>query len=200
MKRILKKNSKKGFTLLEVMLATAIMTIVSVMIMKGFMSTMNYAHNNNVYNKLGASNYKQALGEITTLVGYGNGDGLQNRINYLKGKPTTTINYNVMKGGAGVKSIQTNAVWFVYDDQTGVNVDKTYMEASVVGNRHSFFYQPTQLKCPNDNDSENHKIRYCEVPANHALDGWYCKQPGCTYTARIWPKTPVPSETPTTTP
>lgn len=200
MKRILKKSSKKGFTLLEVMLATCIMTIVSVMIMKGFLSTMNYAHNNNVYNKLGASNYKQALGQVTSMVAYGKGDGLQNRINYLKGKPTVTINYNVQTGGAGVTSIKTNAVWFVYDDTTGVNVDKNYLETSVVSNRHSFFYQPTQIKCPNDNDTENHKIRYCEVAANHSMDGWYCKQPGCTYTDRIWPKTAVPTgeATPTT--
>jgi len=61
MKRIVKTNSKRGFTLVEVMLAVAILSIASVMIMEGFLATMSYATNNTVYTRAGASNYAQTV-------------------------------------------------------------------------------------------------------------------------------------------
>ena len=42
-------RNKKAFSLLEVLLAMAIMLIASVMIMQGFMSTYSYSGNTKVY-------------------------------------------------------------------------------------------------------------------------------------------------------
>lgn len=185
MKKISKKFSKRGFTLLEVMLATVIMTIVSTMIMKGFLSTMNYAHNNNVYSKMGAQNYQNALGQVTNMVGYGKGDGLQNRINYLKTSGTAAeMNCNIQAGGAGVGSLKVNIKHWEYDSITGVNIAGAYAEASSVSHRHSFFFQPTTITCPAA-PTGDHKVRYCVVPADASKNGWYCKQPGCTYADKI---------------
>lgn len=49
-------NNKKAFTLLEVMLATAILLVVSLMVVQGFVSTMSYSANTAVYAKNGANN------------------------------------------------------------------------------------------------------------------------------------------------
>lgn len=190
MKRFFKRNSKRGFTLLEVMLATAIMTICSTMIMKGFLSTMNYAHNNNVYNKMGAKNYDSAMGKITKMVAYGDGDGLQDRINDLKSSGTKgSMKMKITAGGAGsdVDGKELVVKNWEFNDNTGVNVNSkvggTYAEgASAVSHRHSFFYQPTIVKCP---VNDNHRVRYCIVQADHTKDGWYCRDAKCTYTDKI---------------
>ena len=183
MKRFFKKSNKRGFTLLEVMLATCIMTIVSVMLMKGFLSTMNYAHNNNVYSKMGAKNYDDALGQVTTMVGYGKGDGLQKRIDELKTVKTEgKMNVNIVKGGAGVGTISLTVKEWEYSDNTGINIGDTvkgpFAEASSVSHRHSFFYQPTIVKCGAEG-GDTHKIRYCIVPADSKKNGWYCRTPDC---------------------
>ena len=59
MKRICNR-SKIGFTLLEVLLATAILVIGSTMIMKGFISVMVFARNNRNYAKSAARNSQSA--------------------------------------------------------------------------------------------------------------------------------------------
>lgn len=172
MKKLFKRQSKRGFTLLEVMLATVIMTIVSVMIMKGFLSTLNYAHNNNVYNKMGAKNYADALGVIGQMVSYGgkNGD-LQGRIDALRANTSTSrISTGTVVNG---HSIEFDVKVFEFDDVGNINIAGG-ADTSVVSHRHSFFYQPGRT-CPVD---ETHKVRYCEVPRTH-YTGWYCREPSC---------------------
>lgn len=190
MKRFFKRSNKRGFTLLEVMLATAIMTICSTMIMKGFLSTMNYAHNNNVYNKMGAKNYDSAMAKVTKMVAYGDGSGLQNRINDLKSSGTKgSVKLKVTAGGAGsgVDGKELVVKNWEFNDNTGVNINSTvggtYAEgASAVSHRHSFFFQPTIVGCP---ANANHKVRYCVVAADTTKNGWYCREAGCTYTDKI---------------
>lgn len=194
MKRFFKRKNKRGFTLLEVMLATCIMTICSTMIMKGFMSTMNYAHNNNVYNKMGAKNYNSAMSKVTKMVGYGDGDGLQKRIDELKtnggaGGVKEELELSIRAGGAGsdVNGKKLVVKHWEFNDNTGINLsDKvkgTYAEgASAVSHRHSFFFQPTIVKCPID---DKHKVRYCVVQADATKNGWYCRESSCTYKDKI---------------
>jgi len=62
MKRV-KKASKFGFTLLEVLLATVIMVMASTMIMKGFIAVMILANNNARFSKSGEDNYRLAMSE-----------------------------------------------------------------------------------------------------------------------------------------
>lgn len=56
--------SKTGFTLLEVLLATAILVIGSTMIMKGFISVMVFARNNRNYAKSAALNSRSAYTQL----------------------------------------------------------------------------------------------------------------------------------------
>ena len=48
MKKFSKYKTKKGFTLLEVLLATAILVIISSMLMEGFISSMGFSYNSSV--------------------------------------------------------------------------------------------------------------------------------------------------------
>ena len=76
MKRIIKETaafrSRYGFTLLEVVLAIAIMLILTTMMMNGFAATMSYSYHTSIYAQTAASNYKSAMNEIATKSTAGN--------------------------------------------------------------------------------------------------------------------------------
>jgi len=89
MKRI-RRRSKSGFTLLEVMLAVVILVIASTMIMKGFIAVMIMGKNNSLYSKSGAENYRQAMSD--TLAHYATAANQQNDvINELYDNGNSTV-------------------------------------------------------------------------------------------------------------
>ena len=57
MRRVVKQSNKKGFTLVETLLATFILVVVSTMLVNGFIATMGYSYQTSVYSKSGANNY-----------------------------------------------------------------------------------------------------------------------------------------------
>ena len=59
MKKFTKIKSKKGFTLLETLLATAILVIIGSMLMEGFITAMGYSYNSSVYAR--SASYNSAL-------------------------------------------------------------------------------------------------------------------------------------------
>lgn len=59
MKKFIKIKSKKGFTLLETLLATAILVIIGSMLMEGFITAMGYSYNSSVYSR--SASYNSAL-------------------------------------------------------------------------------------------------------------------------------------------
>ena len=64
MKRFNKIRSKKGFTLLEVLLATAILVIVSSMLMEGFITSMGYSYNSSVYSRSASYNSQLCVSQL----------------------------------------------------------------------------------------------------------------------------------------
>ncbi len=64
--RFTKRHSKKGFTLLEVLLATAILVIISSMLMQGFITTMGFSYNSSVYARSAAWNSKLCVAQLGT--------------------------------------------------------------------------------------------------------------------------------------
>lgn len=64
MKRFSKCNTKKGFTLLEVLLATAILVIISSMLMEGFISAMGFSYNSSVYSRSASYNSQLCLTKL----------------------------------------------------------------------------------------------------------------------------------------
>jgi len=64
MKRFSKLKNKKGFTLLETLLATCILVIVSSMLMQGFITAMGYSYNSSVYSRSAAYNSQLCITQL----------------------------------------------------------------------------------------------------------------------------------------
>lgn len=173
------RSSKKGFTLLEVMLSIAILTIVSTMIMTGFLSTMNYATNNSVYSRLGANNYSTAIRKLAENSSV-DPNAARDAALLASATDMVTINYGV-SGGGGVSGNVRVERWRENDaSDPHINVvgtaigDHTYDEGGAGGvssvlNRTSFFYVP----------SESHVCATCGGPQRYGRSwggapGWYC--------------------------
>lgn len=65
MKRFSKLKSKKGFTLLETLLATAILVIVGSMLMEGFITAMGFSYNSSVYSRSAAYNSHLCISKLS---------------------------------------------------------------------------------------------------------------------------------------
>ena len=196
MKKVTKRHSKKGFTLLEVLLATVIMSIVSLMIMQGFLATMNFAHNNNIYSRSGSANYAKCVAFISQNVNM----SYQARI---FGHSGSTTGKTVFKPAAGsftggntftIRAIdhEEDSVVTPHENVAG-KITTEFNETGVVNyHRHAFFYQPILSRCPADTEAvPTHPVRYCYVPKTGTY-GWYCIHDGCPYSLAANP-IPVPS-------
>lgn len=64
MKRVVKLHNRRGFTLVETLLATFILVVVSTMLINGFIVTMGYSYQTSVYNKSGANNYAACMDKV----------------------------------------------------------------------------------------------------------------------------------------
>ncbi|MBP5774647.1 MAG: type II secretion system protein [Clostridiales bacterium] len=73
MKRFSKFKSKKGFTLLETLLATAILVIVGSMLMEGFITAMGFSYNSSVYSRSAAYNSQLCITQLSKWSMYGDG-------------------------------------------------------------------------------------------------------------------------------
>ena len=61
MKQIVKTNNRKGFTLVETILAVFILVVISSMLVSGFLTTMGYSYQTAIYNKSAAMNYSLCM-------------------------------------------------------------------------------------------------------------------------------------------
>ena len=64
MKRLIKQINRKGFTLVETLLATFILVVISTMLVNGFIATMGYSYQTSVYSKSGANNYTTCMNTL----------------------------------------------------------------------------------------------------------------------------------------
>ena len=150
------KKNKKAFSLLEVLLAVAILLIASTMVMQGFMSTLSYSANTAIYAKSGATNTAANYDKIVagtgtpkqatstpkdlTISGGTVGGAYKFRVNTWSSKTTGTI----VTGGS-------------YGEQTSNNSS----------NRYSISYALPNMKCTHCNSGE--------FLAKNASDKkWYC--------------------------
>lgn len=66
MKQISKKINRKGFTLVETLLAVFILVVVSTMLINGFITTMGYSYQTSIYNKSAGKNYELCMEKVST--------------------------------------------------------------------------------------------------------------------------------------
>jgi len=154
------KMSKAGFTLLEVVLAVAIMVILTTMMMNGFAATVSYSYHTSVFASTAATNYRNAITKIGA--------------NSISGKGA----YVTMgKGAAGVsdddcKTLHmpqaiagTSAIDLpiqLYRENGGAAAANTYgfksevenygesADGTYANNRTAFYYYPTMITYNND--------------------------------------------------
>ena len=79
-------KSKKGFTLLEIVLAVAILMIMSTALVQGFLSTLQYSYDTSLYLRMSKSNYGRA---VSNLSNYSN-RAVESRYNF-SGNATLSI-------------------------------------------------------------------------------------------------------------
>lgn len=181
----MKNLSKRGFSLLEVMLAVAIMAIASSMIMYGFVSSMSYANNSSIYARSAAYNARGNYYYITSLAhntGRGGPTGrytvLQTDSVYYGGGAKHQIaidggtlhvnvdvrNFRMDSNGPGgaVNTATFNIGSAVVADSAEGTGD--YASATVVDNRTSFFYTVPDVNFPSGYSCPDGKCPKCGAP------------------------------------
>jgi len=176
MKRLSKIKTKKGFTLLETLLATCILVIIGSMLMEGFITAMGYSYNSSVYSRSAAYNSKLCVEKLA--VWSRNADGVAGVSVAIDGTITTTAEdypyravgtrgYNetggylnlkqiTFTGGLGTVRIATWNETNVNDTLSANNLSKFSAETikgntnAVADNRIIFFYYPTVNGQPGD--------------------------------------------------
>ena len=187
MKSFIKRKSKKGFTLVEVMLSVAIMAIASLMIMEGFMATMNLAQNSSVYGKIGGSNYQAAAGKVSQYASMPVSDTSEDG-RYAQLMADTSVNENhiilIQPGVPGIGNLSYGTVgWHFYGstspDAGKINRIDAETESyagsfgSSAANRTTFFYV-NALQCENE-DCPYHEHYGCvRYGTRSGHPGWYC--------------------------
>lgn len=171
MKRFSKIKSKKGFTLLETLLATCILVIVASMLMEGFITAMGYSYNSSVYARSAAFNNQLCLDKLASWSLKADGvasmkaDGASTNPEASPYKDVATTAYAqtgnftsfkeiVFTGDLGVVKV---AVHEEKDVNTGAgNLSRFTAEKirsnpnAVADNRMIFFYYPTVVGNPTD--------------------------------------------------
>lgn len=163
----MKNFSKKGFSLLEVMLAVAIMAVTSSMIMYGFLTSMNYANNSSIYARVAAVNVEKNYDQMATIMAVRGTTGVGGRYGQLESNSNADASITLDGSLSGMSAnfpASLDARTFRYTDATyaGGAADKfdvtagavalnsdyaiavegagSYGDTTVTDNRTSFFY------------------------------------------------------------
>ena len=160
------KSSKRGFTLLETMLAVALLLIVTLISYEGFMTTLNYAGDT-------------ALAERVSNVNAG-------KCYETMGKSTTGVT-----GGNSSTALLISGPGYTGVIQVHAFVENTGMSIFSSG---SAFTDDASFKATTNRHGFTYVARKCKT-ASHGMLGYYkqtdasgnviyvakCTEPGCTY-------------------
>ena len=150
-------RSKKAFSLLEVLLAMAIMLIASAMIMQGFMSTYSYSGNTKVYAQNAAQNSSNMYNKIAEHRGKNgdtdSGSAIDISLDGLVGDPKFSVN----SWSSTTLSVPTFSSAYTED-------------GAATSSKFSVSYcLPKDLECPNCHSKE--KLARDKNDPNHK---WFC--------------------------
>ena len=161
MKRVLKQTNKKGFTLVETLLATFILVVVSTMLTNGFIATMGYSYQTSIYNKSGANNYAACMNKIAdwnTLADRGT-SGRQKALEGVSASSLKTLTFDCPAGTEGIKTLYvgvesqyqlTNTIPSTLPFQSAAYAPRdgvTYgSEDQLADNRKAIYYYPEYFR------------------------------------------------------
>ncbi|MCQ2467458.1 MAG: type II secretion system GspH family protein [Clostridia bacterium] len=154
----MKKMNKSAFTLLEVMLAMAILLIASSMVMQGFMSTLSYSSNTAIYAKDGAKNAANANTKVAEKAGK------------IEGSAAGATKLSV---GATGYDFNVSVNTWSYTSHGSSDIVSSYSEgASFTSNRYAVSYSlPADLACPDCKKNDKLARDANDAPTYR----WYCK-------------------------
>lgn len=163
--RFIQCNSRRGFTLLEVMISIAMLMTITIIIYNGFMSAIQYSTNTKILERTATKSDSSVAYAISH-------DSASSSV--VNGVSTTGI---YLKNTSTGKSFVLPVA--VYDGTSTADLsygDSDYMESDISSsNRHGFSYEV--LYCP------DHPTTQLKLYLN-TTDGkyyWYCPEAGCTY-------------------
>ena len=160
-----KMASKRGFTLLETMLSVALMLIVSLIVYEGFMTTLNYAGDTALAERVSNQN----AGECYKTMG-------QETASLHAGSTSTAI----MVSGTGYKGVfQVHAFsqeggMSIFSSGSSFTDDTNFLNTT---NRHGFVYKARM--CPQHSGVLGF---YEETSGGNIVYVAKCTEPSCTYT------------------
>lgn len=170
MKKVIK--NKNGFTLLEVILAVAILLTASTMIMSGFMSTLQYTNNTSLYRTYGNINSKKAKLAIQ-----------ETALNNTYGDRSGDVILSV--SGVNIPDIQMSFTLHALNGHFGSanELSSPYMEnPSVSVNRYSVTYTPPPCPTCGERNTMRNEEYYDEN--GERVVSWFCMSDTCTYRQR----------------
>lgn len=178
----MKNFSKKGFSLLEVMLAVAIMATASSMIMYGFLTTMNYSNNSSIYARVAAANTNENYDRMAAIINISEPTGATGKYAILQadsdgdqqvelsGGISTTLDVRYYRFAGDTPGTNTSkfditngAVALNSDYAIAIENTGSYDSATVVDNRASFFYTVPDVNWAGYN-IENGECPICHTP------------------------------------
>lgn len=155
MKKFIKKNNRKGFTLVETLLAIFILIVVSTMLINGFIATMAYSYQTSVYSKSAGTNYKACMNQVGVWSHYQNkgADGRESHgYNYMTGAHNTTLNNHTLEfKGSTTNSFESlyvaveknSGLGYTVPGTLSYNSDQYAPKANAYAdNRTTFLYYP----------------------------------------------------------
>ena len=172
MKRCIKKTGKKGFTLVETLLATFILVVISTMLINGFVSSMGYSYQTSVYSKSGANNYTACMDDISqwshlenhvnsgaSATDAGNTRQAQGKKLYVASGKSKTVKFNgTIHGGSGsLPDLEVGLESHTDLSLTAPGTVDGYAfspdDTSLVDNRITFVYYPSYWQDGEKNDT-----------------------------------------------
>lgn len=186
MKRLAKQINKKGFTLVETLLATFILVVISTMLVNGFIATMGYSYQTSVYSKSGANNYAACMDDLALWNTYPDRGttSRQKELSTVAASDLKSLSFESPAGVPHVKSLYvtiqseyqlTNTVpttlsfnGAAYAPKDGVNFGTTDQLAD---NRKTIKYYPEYWRGPNSNASSFYKVFVVADYANKDSNG-----------------------------
>ena len=88
MKRIIRKHNRRGFTLVETILAVFILFVVSTMLVNGFIAAIAYSYQTSIYGKSGTKNADICMQDVANWSNLGKSDRELEAIDYEASKKT----------------------------------------------------------------------------------------------------------------
>lgn len=150
MKKFTKSNKRRGFTLVETILAVFILIVVSTMLINGFITSMAYSYQTSVYSKSAGNNYRACMNQVGTWSHYTN-KGTNGREAHGQNYINASNNYVLKFEGSTTNSIESLSVAVEKNTDLAYTVPITLnynsgqyapTDDAYSDNRTAFFYYP----------------------------------------------------------